>query len=418
MAAMASLLGPVMTRKKTGEVSTEKELQGKTVGLYFSAHWCPPCKMFTPKLGEVYESLLKDGKPFEVVFISSDRSEEDFNSYFEEQANWLALPFADRDRKAAVSNRFKVRGIPTLVILDGDTGKIINENGHGAVCKPENFPWKPPSLSELIGDTIERAGGVEEPKTSIKDSWKLLYFSAEWCGPCRSFTPKLIECYNAMKSAGKSVEVIFCSMDRDEKSFDKYFGKMPWAAMPYDRASEDEGSQLAERLEVDGIPSLVLLDPSFEVKNNSANARVTSDPTGESFPEGWLTPAVANVDDDPSRLNGNPCVVALCGQASSAADATKAMEDIAKATEDIFFLVSSDPNGNVSSQLRRLVNAESKEEKMILFDLDDDGAYYDGGNVNHIEPYQHQIISSESVKALVDSYKKKTAKRMQAQARK
>ena len=31
---------------------------------------------------------------------------------------WKALPYSDRDRKGALSKKFKVSGIPTLVILD------------------------------------------------------------------------------------------------------------------------------------------------------------------------------------------------------------------------------------------------------------------------------------------------------------
>jgi nucleoredoxin len=39
------------------------------VALYFSAHWCPPCQAFTPKLVDCYENLLAAGKKFEVVFF-------------------------------------------------------------------------------------------------------------------------------------------------------------------------------------------------------------------------------------------------------------------------------------------------------------------------------------------------------------
>lgn len=39
---------------------------------------CPPCRQFTPKLRDVYHSLQASGKRFEVIFISSDRSELEF----------------------------------------------------------------------------------------------------------------------------------------------------------------------------------------------------------------------------------------------------------------------------------------------------------------------------------------------------
>ena len=60
------------------------------------------------------------------VFVSSDREEADFAQYFGEQP-WLALPFGGRKRKARLSKRFRVSGIPALVILAPD-GTLIAAN--------------------------------------------------------------------------------------------------------------------------------------------------------------------------------------------------------------------------------------------------------------------------------------------------
>ena len=59
-----------------GDTVDVSELRGagKTIGLYFSAHWCPPCKAFTPKLVETFGAVKAAGKQFEMIFISSDRS--------------------------------------------------------------------------------------------------------------------------------------------------------------------------------------------------------------------------------------------------------------------------------------------------------------------------------------------------------
>lgn len=91
------------------------------------AHWCGPCRGFTPRLAASYKQLQSDGKPFEVVFVSSDENESEFKEYFGEMP-WLALPFEDRARKMQLSKSFKVRGIPTLVILD-DQGKTVTTKG-------------------------------------------------------------------------------------------------------------------------------------------------------------------------------------------------------------------------------------------------------------------------------------------------
>jgi nucleoredoxin len=68
---------------------------GKTVALYFSAHWCGPCQAFTPKLADVYNELKDRAEEFEIVFISSDEDQETFEEYFKSMP-WLALPFGDK----------------------------------------------------------------------------------------------------------------------------------------------------------------------------------------------------------------------------------------------------------------------------------------------------------------------------------
>ena len=47
-----SLIGKDDKEAKTSELPSE---QGAVIGLYFSAHWCPPCRGFTPILKNFYE---------------------------------------------------------------------------------------------------------------------------------------------------------------------------------------------------------------------------------------------------------------------------------------------------------------------------------------------------------------------------
>ena len=43
------------------QVSADSCLAGKKiVCFYFSAHWCPPCRAFTPMLKDAYEEFLED----------------------------------------------------------------------------------------------------------------------------------------------------------------------------------------------------------------------------------------------------------------------------------------------------------------------------------------------------------------------
>ena len=102
-----SLFGPTLV-SKTGEVPATTALADcDAVGIYFSAHWCPPCRGFTPKLGQIYSQLKAAGKKTEFVFVSSDRDQSAFDGYHAEMP-FLALPYSQRDLKTELSNKLYV----------------------------------------------------------------------------------------------------------------------------------------------------------------------------------------------------------------------------------------------------------------------------------------------------------------------
>merc|ERR1712072_1299039 len=102
-------------RVKSGDNMSVADLcaKNKVICLYFSAHWCPPCRGFTPVLAEFYKELKESGSEIEIVFVSSDRSPADFDGYYAEMP-WACLPHGD-DRVAAIKSKFGVSGIPMLV---------------------------------------------------------------------------------------------------------------------------------------------------------------------------------------------------------------------------------------------------------------------------------------------------------------
>ncbi|MEC5125192.1 thioredoxin-like domain-containing protein [Verrucomicrobiales bacterium BCK34] len=114
---------------KGGEVSFET-LKGKTLGFYFSAHWCPPCRQFTPTLVN-FRNENKEN--FEVIFVSFDNSNTEKENYMREaEMPWLTLPGFKNREANALAQMFGVKGYPTLVIIDAD-GKLITPNGRADV---------------------------------------------------------------------------------------------------------------------------------------------------------------------------------------------------------------------------------------------------------------------------------------------
>jgi len=136
-----SLFGSELTHNSSIDPPTSSLDQADCVGIYFSAHWCPPCRGFTPQLAEIYRNLKAAGKKFEVVFVSSDQDYEGFNAYFAEMP-WLALPYDKRETKQELSSKFGVSGIPTLILLNPD-GSTITQDGRSMVVSDPRGGWIP-----------------------------------------------------------------------------------------------------------------------------------------------------------------------------------------------------------------------------------------------------------------------------------
>eukprot|EP01061_Rhynchopus_euleeides_P013829 TRINITY_DN24013_c0_g1_i2.p1 TRINITY_DN24013_c0_g1~~TRINITY_DN24013_c0_g1_i2.p1 ORF type:complete len:290 (+),score=104.82 TRINITY_DN24013_c0_g1_i2:81-872(+) len=126
---------------KDGLKDTSEVLQGKDyVLLYFSAHWCPPCRQFTPMLANFHINESRD-KSFEVVFISNDKSESQFDDYFESMP-WTAVPF-DSHFRGIAQQQYGAQGIPELVVLSKD-GEIIRRGAVQYLAQDQygrSFPW-------------------------------------------------------------------------------------------------------------------------------------------------------------------------------------------------------------------------------------------------------------------------------------
>lgn len=99
------------------------------LGLYFSAHWCGPCKVFTPLLAQFYE---RNRAQLEVAFVSFDRTPAQFEEYSATMP-WHKIPFEQRDAVEEIAEALKVGGIPCLVVLHPESKRVISYNARGDV---------------------------------------------------------------------------------------------------------------------------------------------------------------------------------------------------------------------------------------------------------------------------------------------
>ncbi|GAB2276097.1 hypothetical protein Dimus_010838 [Dionaea muscipula] len=142
------------------------EVIGKTIGLYFGAYWCPPSRIFTSQLIEAYYELVTSkNTPFEVIFISTDRDQNEFN-YSLSTMPWFSIPYEDKSRHD-LRRIFEIKGIPALILIGAD-GKIISTNGRSLVSSygASAFPFTESRIAEI--KAALRKEGDDLPR-SVRD---------------------------------------------------------------------------------------------------------------------------------------------------------------------------------------------------------------------------------------------------------
>ncbi|XP_064425003.1 nucleoredoxin isoform X1 [Latimeria chalumnae] len=308
---LVELLGERLVTGEKAEVDVHS-LGGRVslLGLYFGCSLNAPCKQFGPSLRDFYSKFKQSEKrdKLEVVFVSSDQDQKQWQEFVKEMP-WLALPFKEKHKKLKLWNKYRISNIPSLIFIDTSTGKVMCRNGMLVIRDdPEGleFPWGPKPFSEVIAGPLLRSNGQSQDSSTLEGSYVGVYFSAHWCPPCRGLTRVLVESYRKIKEAGQKFEIIFVSADRSEDSFKQYFSEMPWLAVAY--SDEARRSRLNRLYGIQGIPTLIILDPKGEVITRQGRVEVLNDLDCKEFP--WhLKPVLELTDSNAVQLNEGPCLV-------------------------------------------------------------------------------------------------------------
>ena len=155
-----------------------------------------------------------------------------------------------------------------------------------------------PTLETAVVD-IEGADMKATPL--LETDYLLLYFSAHWCPPCRTFTPKFVAFYNA-HGGGNLFHALLVSSDKSDEKMFAYMRetKMPWPAIRFDSAS---AASLKETYSGDGIPRLVLVNPEGEVIADSFEGKKY---LGPQHVLNYLQKQLGIVDSNPTIVKPKP----------------------------------------------------------------------------------------------------------------
>jgi len=131
---------------KVGKVARGSLKDKKVIAFYYSAHWCPPCRKFTPGLAQEYTELSKKYPQFELVFVSSDNSEKEMEEYMKwGNMGYPAIEYKDIGKLDDVT-KLGARGIPYMVVVD-ENGKELAGKGKEDWIHPSEVL---PKLKEIL----------------------------------------------------------------------------------------------------------------------------------------------------------------------------------------------------------------------------------------------------------------------------
>lgn len=107
----------------SGEDFDLADTRGQVVVLDFWATWCPPCKRSLPALQQIHEAYADDDT-VRVLSVNTDISSAraaGLNNFM--ARGKLSFPVLLDAPNNAVASRYRVKSIPTLVII-GPSGKV------------------------------------------------------------------------------------------------------------------------------------------------------------------------------------------------------------------------------------------------------------------------------------------------------
>ncbi|MEC8243869.1 MAG: thioredoxin-like domain-containing protein [Verrucomicrobiota bacterium] len=159
--------------------------------------------------------------------------------------------------------KYSLCGFAFIICLVSFSSLFSGIEPEGSINLPDDEIVIPESLLNVLGQKVSAE--------RIAEKYVGLYFSASWCGPCRKFTPKLIEFRN---KHSEEFEVILVGGDGSAKAQANYMKKygMPWLAMENQSLEAKHASKVSD---VEFIPFLVVLDKEGNIVTKAGKQDLT-----------------------------------------------------------------------------------------------------------------------------------------------
>lgn len=108
----------------TGEKINIADYKGKVVLIDFWAAWCGPCRNAMPDVIKIYKQYHDKG--FDIIGISLDRSQEQFETYIKENGITWQQYYDGLYWDNKIAKRFGIQAIPHITIIDKNGAVYFN----------------------------------------------------------------------------------------------------------------------------------------------------------------------------------------------------------------------------------------------------------------------------------------------------
>ncbi len=147
------------------------------------------------------------------------------------------------------------------------------ENAREATAAQESTG--PPLAEGLKGKLVVSREGAIRPADDVDFAGKkliALYFSANWSGPSRQFTPQLADFFRQKAPQHPEFEIVFVSRDHSRFNWETYLREtgMPWPAIDFEQATLRDN---LAKVGGESIPALVLVDATGRIIASSYDGK-------------------------------------------------------------------------------------------------------------------------------------------------
>jgi len=147
--------------------------------------------------------------------------------------------------------------VPLEQLSEQDRSYVAEAGAAAESTGPEAVVAQGKLAKALDGKLVDEDG--EAAQIEGNPEYYLIYYSASWCPPCRSFTPELVRFHRRVSRDG-NVQFVLAPSDKSKEDALSYLSdyRMPWPSIDYD--AYRSGKRAVPSNPNGSIPTMVLAD--------------------------------------------------------------------------------------------------------------------------------------------------------------